>query len=931
MYSPDELAVNFLLASPLLACVMLAASQEVAMPTIALSARDGAVPRLLLARFDFEENEAFTSGQARGFHRLLTHAAIDASSPPTAATAPSLPGYPDFGQIDMQRGVGRVTTKTATAVAQADQGWAVRFTIDGASMAYISDPKEISIQAGAQIIARVWTRTQGLKHAQSRLSLRFHDAAGRPIGGIYSSIALRSEGAWRALEIEPPAAPENARSISLWLELVQPSSAKLVEEMRFAAATNDMRGEAFFDDIEVWQMPAVEFSAMGNGLIAPASIAQMSIRCSDPSMSTCNVAVRVRDAGDAVVFTQSFAVPADRAVTLDVPPLATGWYEAEALFSQGKTQIARKLARFAVLPDDPFEPDEPPRFGASLTRADMPVGPALDLARSAFVVLPVWTTATDTRDAKREIDLLRPVVAQLLDRRVEPMFRVCQVPAPLANEQRIDTDDPFALFALEASRWQPALEPWLLAFGQQVDQWFIGNDPVDATRADLHQRIDSVATAMRTAIAGPAVGLPWSPDEELPLELEATITADRHTLELVVDPAWRESAAEIYQGFPSNARGMARIVPLSAGSVDDRERAIDLALRAIDAWRAGLDAVSVEVTAEEGSLIPGPPMELAAWRQISTRLCGRRFIAEIPVQQGVRALLADGARGTVLVMWSEGGDAEVEVAVDLGTTAVACTDLWGRGAIVAPSARGHVFQVARAPTFVEGVSREMCLLRRGFRIDPSFAQSRRAPQEASLVLANPFDVPLSGTLTVIAPDALSISPKSHRFTMPAAGEARMPVMFSVPRALSSGPITVRVEIDASAREPFRAVLDAALEVGFQKATIDASWRLARSIESGAVDLVLMLKVTNVSDAPLDVEAFAVADGFMQNRKPILGLAPSATAVRVFHFADGARLISGRDIRVGVHDTDGDGRLLKRIPIPPLLPPSTTLVEVENGE
>jgi hypothetical protein len=70
---------------------------------------------------------------------------------------------------------------------------------------------------------------------------------------------------------------------------------------------------------------------------------------------------------------------------------------------------------------------------------------------------------------------------------------------------------------------------------------------------------------------------------------------------------------------------------------------------------------------------------------------------------------------------------------------------------------------------------------------------------------------------------------------------------------------------------------------------------------------------------------------MQNRKPILGLAPSATAVRVFHFADGARLISGRDIRVGVHDTDGDGRLLKRIPIPPLLPPTTTLVEVENGE
>ncbi|MEY2795592.1 MAG: hypothetical protein RIR10_1308, partial [Planctomycetota bacterium] len=50
-----------------------------------------------------------------------------------------------------------------------------------------------------------------------------------------------------------------------------------------------------------------------------------------------------------------------------------------------------------------------------------------------------------------------------------------------------------------------------------------------------------------------------------------------------------------------------------------------------------------------------------------------------------------------------------------------------------------------------------------------------------------------------------------------------------------------------------------------------------------------------------------------------------TAVRVFPFADGVRRLSGRDIRAGVHDEDGDARTLRKIAIPPLLPPLQSVV------
>ncbi|MFM7259844.1 MAG: hypothetical protein ACKO3W_04495 [bacterium] len=382
-------------------------------------------------------------------------------------------------------------------------------------------------------------------------------------------------------------------------------------------------------------------------------------------------------------------------------------------------------------------------------------------------------------------------------------------------------------------------------------------------------------------------------------------------------------------------------MPLPPGVVDDRERAIDIGLRAIDAWRAGFDSVSVDVRADALPPIPGPPLELAAWRQISTRLCGRRFIAEIPAGEGVRALLGDGPRGTVLVLWRDGvtnldeaaAPSADTVTLDLGATAVDVTDLWGRMSRVEPTRDGHRITLGREVVFVEGVERAMLELRTGFRVNPGFATARRALQEGTLVVANPWPTPMSGTLTIVEPDALGMSPKVHRFTAPAGGEARLPVAFSVPRRFESGPTTVRAILEGTTTEPFRATLEAPLEVGFREVSVDHSWRLARSIESGAIDLILTLRVTNVSDQPIDVEAYAVADGYTQNKKPITTLAPGATAIRVFPFADGVRRLSGRDIRAGVHDAEGDARTLRRIAIPALLPPTLAPREsvVEVGD
>lgn len=914
---------NRLVASALVAAVAAAWS----VPTAAAPQQAGdesreVSPRRLLQRFDFEESANFNPGVPPQIYspggRPANGADPADADPGDGAggrSGTNAIGYAPFGEVVTAEGVGH-----------GDGRYSVRFDLDGASMVRFLDVPLEEVAAEASLLLRAWVKTDGIRHASVRVSACYLDAEEGVIGGIRSSEAVRAANDWRRLEVTPPPVPDGARTLQVWLEVVQPRDLEGVERDRFTIAEKDIRGTAYFDDIEVWQLPSVRFAADSEGIVPAGRQARIRLRCDDPVVDASTVELDVRDASGASMFTRREALRSGHDLAIDLPALPPGWYEAEGHFTHDGATIARRLARFAVIAPEGLVPEQTPRFGASLGSRSVPTGPAIDLARAAFVVLPVWESDTDLSESTAEIERLRPIVGGLLDRRVEPMFRVGAVPRRLASSVRLEADDALGLFSLGRDRWRPALEPWLLAFGQRVDHWFIGWSPVDAGRGDLDARLDEISATVGAVVAGPTVTLPWSPEEPVPTELGEAVERGRHALEVVADPAWRESGGEVFDGIPKGTAGMVRIVPLPADEVDARERAIDLSLRAIDAWRAGFDAISLEVDgARRGAYdggVPGPAIEFAAWRQLAMRLSGRRFVAEIPLADGVRALLADGSRGPVLVAWSDSGDSGGKVSVDLGSDALAATDLWGRTQRIARGAEGHSFRIGREPLFIEHVDRGRCMLRRGFRVDPVFAESRRAPQEGDLVLANPWDRALSGTLTVVSAGGVEISPRTHRVEIAPGGEVRLPVQFSIPRSTYAGSVPVEVEVVGTADDAFRARLSAPLEVGFRKATVEPSWRIARSVESGALDIVLTLRVTNTGDAPLDLEAIAGGDGYAIDRKLITALPPRASAVRAFHFKDGVRRLSGREIRAGVHEPETDARLLERVVIPPLVPPST---------
>ena len=307
-------------------------------------------------------------------------------------------------------------------------------------MRLASEPSRVSVAAGAQLLVRAFGRTEGLQQASMRLSVRFHDKEGIALPGVYSSAMFRSEGSWRLLAVEPPPTPVGATGLSLWLELIQPSVYRDRDDP-YALAVDDVVGAAYFDDIEVWQVPTVVFEAESSGVVPAGSRAVLQLRCSDPSIPRTSATVVVRDAEEALVHQSTIDVPGEGSIKLELPQLATGWYEASVSYMQGGTEVSQRRARFTVLPADGLSSDDAPRFGTSFAISDERVLPAIDLSRSAFAILPFWTASTDTRDPLQDLERFRELLLKLLDRQVGTIGRIAQVPASLARQNRVDIDD----------------------------------------------------------------------------------------------------------------------------------------------------------------------------------------------------------------------------------------------------------------------------------------------------------------------------------------------------------------------------------------------------------------------------------------------------------------------------------------------------------
>ena len=881
----------------------------------AASPADGARPpaRLaslsrVLARFDFEEAERAPYTMPLKFYR---HIAPDQ-------------GFPKFGRMQLSRD------------AAHGGGWSFEFELDGGSLSAQVPTAVIPAMPGTDYVITGWIRTEGLEHASACIVAQLYDAHRNAIPESRArSRLLRTHGGWRQVSIEIFGDFDDVADLVVELQVLQPQQFKASSRRAGEPLLEDVEGRAWFDDVVVRQQPRIELTtnAPGNVVIAPAK-PTLHVMIRDPTPEPLVAQLKVLDLDGRAVRERTDRLPQGswrRVVNLD--GLASGWYRAVVEVANEQGVVGRRSLDLAVLP--PRGPHRDPRFGVVLSGAG--TGGTAAVTRHLLRHLGVSSALVALWDdietpPSIETGPLRGTIDELRANGVEVTLALPGLARKLARQPTLDFTEPPP--DGQRPRWQAALQRALMSFGLDVPRWLIGapapaaesGAPPNGGRAALSESFElaedgqsleivtAAASAFGTIVPNPIILAPW-PAEYEPADLPAPhghwITVPYHVPPESIGhyaTRWSRSQGPLFVTFER----------LPAGRYGPHERAVDLMLRGLYGWRAGLPRMAITAPWDRdkhhGSITPNPAYPV--WRALADRLHGRRFAGELDVAEGVRCWILAGpdTTETALVIWTEQAVGEQEIRLLLSAGPVDVVDAFGNVRAVAPRDGAHTLVAGPRPVFIEGADAGIASFRKSFRIAPSYLTARHQVHECELVVGNPWDTTIAGTVRLRPPAGWRITPRIHPFSIGPGGQASFPLSVIFNQRAPTGPAQVEADVHLIAEGKYRLRMTTRLEVGMPDIEFAAFWRVADNPAAGTTDLIITEHVTNNGERPVHLRAYVSAPQMSQQRRTIGELLPGQTAVRSIRLIDGARLLAGRHIRVGVIDAEG-ARLNRVMPIP----------------
>jgi hypothetical protein len=465
-----------------------------------------------------------------------------------------------------------------------------------------------------------------------------------------------------------------------------------------------------------------------------------------------------------------------------------------------------------------------------------------------------------------------------------------------------------------------------MSFGLVVPRWLLtpGADGADGSAAlgsavlipddQLRTMVDAVAGALTDFVPDPVILVPWSAEYDLaPLASPHGYWINIPSFiapEVLPEYAarWPIGTQNVYTTFER----------LDARSYTPDQRVVDLMLRTLWGWRAGLPRMAItnpwSHSGPRGTVVPDPAF--GVWRAMADRLDGRRFAGELTVAAGVRCwvLTGDDPDDTALVAWNEQAlpdDAALSMLLADGPVDV--VDAFGNRLATLPNDGVHHIPLATRPVFIEGVDPRLVRFRASFRISPEYLTSRHQLHEGNVVLGNPWSDTISGTIRLRPPPGWRITPRIHRFSIRPGGEVSLPISLIFTNRLLTGSAFAEARVELIADREYNLNLRAPLEVGVQDLEFVAYWQ-RDTLRKDSTDLIITESVTNTGDRRVTLTAFVSAPGISRQRRSIGGLQPGQTATRTFRLTDGAILLPGRRVRIGVITQDG-ARLNRILEIP----------------
>jgi hypothetical protein len=840
--------------------------------------------------------------------RLVRHfdfeaAGIQGRVPGAWARLVDRPGYPKFGSVGVDGGFA------------CEGDYSLRFNVDGGSMAVGIRAGEIPIFPQSRYLVTAQVRTQGLMNSGARLAVTLHDAEGRPIAGTERlSEVVRTDGVWTTIAVEPPLDVEIARDLVFELRVEQPGAGP--EDLPRHV---DVSGSAWFDDVEIWQLPRIEFrSEPPSGVTRFPQAPRLSASLRDLVHGQTVATIRVNDVDGITVLEERIAVDGGHsAFALDLAPLQPGWYLGTFEVHDADRVVARSEQPIAILQkrETPAFGRRTPAFGVSL----WPKEKALDstwqemLVRLEpdYVVLPVWEGRRSSALTHHEQDTVDQILDVLFDARIEPVFELAEVPTDLAKREHLDPGQLTALLANAPNVWKPALDPWMLQFGDEVSRWRLRSEAFESPRL-RRQVAEAVLDFSKDFVAAPRIEMTGNPGEiatgspvhSIPPESDGLSSdqsmTDTYGADLTLQfPVWTEAPSP-------------------------RARGEELANRLVNAWARGVSRIEITPPWQHLERTPGSTstglvgMDVTGFvfEHFIARFSGRPPEAEVPLGRGVRAILAGGSGAPTLVAWSEEPSSEgLQVGLGLGTDRIRISDFLGDVREIDISPGMTPIFLGEAPVLIEGIDPDLARFRAGARLVPETVGATTGTHDLELELYNPWSRAIDLKVRSTGPATWEFQPKHRRVAIEPGERARIPFSFNYPRSQIDGDVDFWFEVEFLGDSSQTVQLLIPSKIESPNVSVESTWRLSRDDSGRLTGFIVTIRAYNTGTESLNFEAFATARGFPPMRKWMPELPPGANASRSFMFVNGHEELLGQDILVGISEFDGSTRITRRIQLP----------------
>lgn len=630
----------------------------------------------------------------------------------------------------------------------------LRLPVRGGSASVLLRDGVLPVFASADYLVTSLVRTEGLEHAGAMLEAWLTDESGNEIAGSRTrSRPVRTDSAWEALGVE--VLGEDERAAFLRVELLVLQARELggegVGADPFRVWKEDYEGAAWFDRVEVRQLPRVEIRALDGRsersiLTRSASPPALDVLVRDLAGESLVVEVSVTDAWGRLVDSVSAPMRSGRFERRWTPRLGShGWYRASVrvrggqgvVVGGGRTDFvwlspAAGVERRVADASGVWGVWSGGRIGLDFVDLNAPTLGAMEQVTAGsgvgWIGVPVWGGAGSEAASLFASGVAGDVVERLLNRGVGVCLRFDDAPAALARSLTGSGEiEALGVFGEPEALWLGWTDPALDRFGQRVRHWGVGT----AERAALGRpglpELERFRGAVGRLVPGPVVTLPWRGDLALPerlAELGARVrvhldgTRDARGVRelasrwegLVRDWAGRHPEADRTRGWRGPELELV-LRPLSedvygpgASGADVVKRAVETlsafsgsgVVAASDAGRVGRP-VTVSLSdpvRESGGRRPRAlaTAALGAWGAMVDRLRHRRVGEELALAAGVRCFVLDdlGPEGDgAIVLWREDASSEsVELSLQLGEGEVRVVDLFGNVSPVGMSSPG---------------------------------------------------------------------------------------------------------------------------------------------------------------------------------------------------------------------------------------------------